>query len=161
LTGYGRKDPGGGSLEGGYFWGHFTDANNEFILVGIEAGMLAVISLFGVFVVAFRGLTNAARQTQDIQLKSIYWSFGSSLVGVIAAWQGVSFFGQMNALFYCVLGMIGASCTFAKRAAPDNGRILGTGNTDISLQYLSDPNVYSSRLAQGKERAVTGIIDNG
>jgi len=131
LAGYGGRDPGWGSREGGYFWGNFTDMNNEFLLVGVQAGILAVIGLCGVLVVAFRGLSYAAGQTKDVQLESIYWSLGCSLVGVIAAWQGVNFFGQMNALFYCLLGTIGASFAFAKCANDDNGRLLRTGNSGV------------------------------
>ncbi len=115
LTGYGGKDPGWGSLEGGYFWGHFTDLNNEFILYGIDGGILGLIGLCGVFIVSLYGLSYASKQTSDIVLKSMYWSMGCSLIGVMAAWQGVSFFGQMNALFYCILGIIGSSIMFAKQ----------------------------------------------
>ena len=127
LVGYGGKDPGWGSREGGYFWGDFTDANNEFILVGMEGGVLAVVALGGVLVVAFRGLSRAAKQTKDPQLKSIYWSYGSSLVAVIAAWQGVSFFGQMNALFYTLLGTLGTTIAFARSANTRQGN-------DVSLR---------------------------
>ncbi len=109
LTGYGDKDPGWGSREGGYFWGHFTDVNNEFILYGVYGGVLAMIGLCGVFVTVFKGLVSVGRRTNDVELKSLYWSMGCSLVGVIAAWQGVSFFGQSNALFYSLLGVIGSS----------------------------------------------------
>ena len=119
LAGYGGIDPGWGSREGGYFWGNFTDANNQFILIGMEAGFFAVIALCGVFVVAFRGLARAFKETTDKALRSVYWSLGTVLVGVIAAWQGVSFFGQMNALFYCILGIIGSSFAFAKQTAAE------------------------------------------
>lgn len=110
LAGYGGIDPGWGSRDGGYFYGDFTDANNEFILIGMEAGFFAVFALCGMLVLAFRRLVRAGSQTKDTQLKSLYWSLGTALVGVIAVWQGVSFFGQMNALFYCLLGVIGSAC---------------------------------------------------
>jgi hypothetical protein len=118
LFGYGSKDPGWGSLEGGYFWGHFTDVNNEFIFYGVQGGAIAMICLCWVFVTAFKGLVVASRRTTDAELKSLYWSMGCFLVGVIAAWQGVSFFGQSIALFYSLLGVIGSSIVFAKYTNP-------------------------------------------
>jgi hypothetical protein len=121
LTGYGNQDPGWGRPDGtGYFYGHFTDANNQFIFYGIQGGAFAMISLLLAFVMAFRGLVSAGRKTNDIELKSFYWSMGCSLVCVIAAWQGVSFFGQANALFYIVLGVIGSSVSFTKHPLCNN-----------------------------------------
>jgi hypothetical protein len=125
LAGYGGKDPGWGSRVGE----DVTDVNNEFILKGVQYGILGIIVLCGVLVVAFRGLVHADRQTTDVKLKSMYWSLGSSLVGVITAWQGVNFFGQMNALFYSILGIIGSSFAFAKRDEGSQHRLLDTGNT--------------------------------
>lgn len=93
---------------------------------GIEAGILGVIGLCAVFILAFRLLSQASRQTEDLALKSLYWSLGCTLVGVIAAWQGVSFFGQMNALFYCILGIIGSSFALAKEGLQH--QLLNTGN---------------------------------
>ena len=117
LAGYGGRDPGWGAREGGWFWGHFTDMNNEFIMAGVEYGILGIIALCVVLAMAFRGLVCAHSQTEDTQLKSLYWSMGSALVGLIVLVQGVSLFGQMNALFYFIVGMIGASSIFPKYTA--------------------------------------------
>ncbi|MGB8225635.1 MAG: hypothetical protein WCE45_02025 [Sedimentisphaerales bacterium] len=138
LAGYGGKDPGWGSREGGYFWCNFTDVNNEFILVGVEVGMSGVIALCVVLIMAFRMLSQASRQTENIELKALYWSLGSTLVGVIAAWQGVCFFGQMNALFYSILGIIGSSVAFTKKLEFSN-QPLSTDN--IRYQYPARNNM--------------------
>ena len=53
----------------------------------------------------------------------------TSLVRVIVIWQGVSFFGQMPALFYSILGIIGASFGFAKKDESAQHQLLDTGNT--------------------------------
>ena len=103
LAGYGGKEPGWGPKLG---MGH-TDMNNEFLLKGVRYGMLGVIALAGTLAVAFQGLVRAFKETTDKELRSLYWALGSVLTGVIVAWQGVSFFGQMPALFYSILGIIG------------------------------------------------------
>jgi uncharacterized membrane protein YeaQ/YmgE (transglycosylase-associated protein family) len=125
LAGYGSKGTGWATFPGD----DITDANNEFILVGIEAGILGVIGLCAIFIMAFRLLSQASRQTEDLELKALYWSLSSTLVGVIAAWQGVNFFGQMNALFYSILGIIGSSFAFPKKDECSQHQLLGTGNT--------------------------------
>jgi hypothetical protein len=120
LTGYGGQDPGWGQKTGE----SHTDCNNEFILAGMEYGLLGIIALCSVLAAAFRALVRAFRETTDKELQSVYWSLGSSLVGVIAVWQGVSFFGQMPALFYSILGIISASSCFprcAQSCSPNHG----------------------------------------
>ena len=122
LAGYGGKDPG---WHGTYFWGHFTDVNNEFIKMGIEYGILGLLAFCGVLAMAFYRLVRAGSQTKDKQLKSLYWSLGVALVGLIVMMQGVSIFGQMNALFYVILGITGASFGFAKHIEVGNGKTFG------------------------------------
>ncbi len=130
FVGYGGRDPGWGAREGGWFWGNFTDVNNEFILAGMEYGILGILALCVVIAMAFCGLVRAGSQTKDTQLKSLYWSMGSALVGLIVMMQGVSFFGQMNALFYSILGMIGASSLFPKSTKVNNGRLWRNDSAD-------------------------------
>lgn len=138
LTGYGGTDPGWGSRTGGYFWGDFTDMNNEFILAGVEYGILGLVAFCVVLAMAFRGLVCANSRTKDKQLKSLYWSMGSALVGLIVMVQGVSLFGQMNALFYSLLGIIGSSFGFAKFATANGRKLSGTSNSHLILAYGQD-----------------------
>jgi len=112
LAGYGGKDPGWGAASGMAF----TDCNNEFLLKGVRCGLLGVIALVAILVVAFRSLIRSYSRTTDRELRSFYWAMGSALVGIIVIWQGVSFFGQMPALFYLLLGAIGSSVGFARCA---------------------------------------------
>ncbi len=131
LAGYGGVDPGWGSREGGYFYGEFTDVNNEFILAGIEYGILGIIALCAVLAMAFSGLIRANSQTQDTYLKSLYWSMGSALVGLVFMIQGVSLFGQNSALFYFLLGTLGASSVFPKCVTVGSGILLRSSNGDL------------------------------
>lgn len=109
LLGYGGRDPGWGQYLGS---GH-TDVTNQFILNGVQYGMLGVIALCAVLTVAFSGLIRLHNSANDPKLKSLAWAFGSSLVATIVVFFSVSFFGQMLSLFYCLLGMIGSTRNFA------------------------------------------------
>jgi len=131
LAGYGGKDPGWGQL---YFWAAFTDCNNEFLLIGLKTGIIGIVSLCAVLITAFRALARAFKETTDKELQSLYWSMGSSLVGVIVVWQGVSFFGQMPALFYSFLGIMGSSIGFARYNDADR-RLLKTSYNNLILSY--------------------------
>ena len=133
--GYGGQDPGWGARVGD----SSTDITNEFILAGVEYGMLGIIFLCAVLVTAFRGLVRSSRETTDKELKSLYWSLGSILFSIIVIWQSVSFFGPMTALFYSTLGIIASSFTFAKKDEGFQHQLLGTDNT--RYQYPAQNNI--------------------
>ena len=108
LTGYGDRDPG---------WGHYfgmvhTDVTNQFILAGVRHGILGIIALCAVVIAAFRAVLRTYKRAKDRHLRSLCWSLGASLTSVVVTWMSVSFFGQINSLFYCVLGIIGSSVYF-------------------------------------------------
>jgi len=108
VVGYGGRDPGWGSSLGS----GKTDVTNQFILSGVEYGVLGIIALCSVLATAFGGVIRMYKRTGNPELKSLYWSFGSVLFSVIVVWMSVSFFGQMISLFYIILGMIGSSIGF-------------------------------------------------
>lgn len=125
LTGYGNTY---------YNWGRgLYDTNNEFILKGIRYGGFGIVALCGVLVAAFRGLVRASKETMDKELQSLYWSMGSALTGVIVIWQGVSFFGQMPALFYSILGIVGASFGLPERERLSCTRVLQNSKSYLEL----------------------------
>lgn len=131
LAGYGGEDPGWGPVLG---MAH-TDMNNEFLLKGVQYGMLGVIVLAGTLAVAFQCLVRAFKETTDNELRSLYWAMGCALVGIIVIWQGVSFFGAPVALFYALMGMIGSSFGLVKHAAVGAKRTRMVGNGDLMSMY--------------------------
>ncbi len=127
LAGYGGEDPGWGEM-----YGSVTDLNNQFLLTGVECGILGVMALLAVFAKALSGLVRAFKATADKQLRSIYWSLGSALIGVFVLWQGVSSFGQNSALFYIILGIAGSSVRFTECAAARQGRVVNSEKKGLS-----------------------------
>jgi hypothetical protein len=146
LAGYGGKDPGWGAAVGEAV----TDCNNEFLLKGVQNGMLGVIALVATLAMAFRGLVRAFKETTDKELRSLYWAMGCALVGVIVIWQGVSFFGTPTALFYCLLGTIGSSIRLAKYVEP-HGRTLQIASSNIPVL------MYGGEAERAPADAVRGI----
>jgi hypothetical protein len=126
LAGYGGRDPGWlvGTAE-------FTDINNEFIKAGVQYGLLGIIALSTVLIAAFCGLVRMSRETTDTELRSLYWSLGSSLFGIIVIWQGVSFFGAPMSLFYIILGIIGSSLGLARHVKVNMASLPSMNNITI------------------------------
>jgi len=127
-----------------------NDCNNEFILKAAQYGMLGVIALAATLAMAFRGLVRGFKETTDKELRSLYWTMGCALVGVIVIWQGVSFFGQSVALFHCLLGTIGSSIGLAKYAEP-HGRTLQIASSNIPVL------MYGGEAERAPADAVRGI----
>lgn len=108
LTGYGGVDPG---------WGYsigmqYTDVTNEYIMAGVQYGMIGVIALCWMLYVSFSSIITAYRKEKDPYMKSIYWAIGSLLVAVSIVWTSAHFFGQLITIFYCYLGIVGSSVNF-------------------------------------------------
>lgn len=103
--GYRGKDPGWGPRLG---MGH-TDVTNMFILNGVYYGILGVIALCGALVVGLRIVIRLHNSSDDPQLRSWAWALASWFLVVITGFLGVSFSGQLETLFYIILGMAGSS----------------------------------------------------
>lgn len=131
LAGYGGKDPGWGVA----VWADYTDVNNQFILIGINCGILGIIALWGVLIVAFRTLSDCYKNTSDEQLRSVFWALASILVSTIVVWMGVSFFGQVPSLFYTILGIVGSSLSLTKSVSPNGDRLVKTNNYGLILAH--------------------------
>jgi len=126
LAGYGGRDPGWGAR-----YAAPTDTNNEFIKAGVQYGLLGIIVLCAVLIEVFRGLSSASRKTVDTELKSLYWSLGSTVFSVIIIWQGVSFFGTPLSLFYSILGMTASSLAFTECVTANSGILLRSDNAGL------------------------------
>lgn len=108
--GYRGKDPGWGPRLG---MGH-TDITNMFILNGVYYGILGVIALCGALVVGLRIVISLHNSVDELQLKSFAWALGSWLVVVMTGFLSVSFSGQVETLFYIILGMLGSSANLTR-----------------------------------------------
>jgi len=106
LLGYGDQDPGWGPELGD----DHTDLTNEFILAGVTSGILGMLALCAVLAQAFRDLASTLKKVAHPAARSLCWAFVSLLTAVVVTWMSSSFFGQLMALFYGCLGMIGSVC---------------------------------------------------
>ena len=108
LAGYGGRDPGWGPDLGGFA---HTDITNEFILAGVNYGLLGLIAFTTVLVSAIRKVVRLHNKSSDPLLRSWCWALGSILVALVPTFLSVSFFGQPISFFYCLLGIVGSSAS--------------------------------------------------
>ncbi|OHB61003.1 MAG: hypothetical protein A2167_01155 [Planctomycetes bacterium RBG_13_46_10] len=104
LKGYGGQDPGWGRRTG---MGH-TDLNNEFIMAGVEYGILGLAALLAVYTAAVKATIRSHKLFASPQLKSWAWSIGVSIIATAIASFGVSFFGNTKMIFYLIIGIAGS-----------------------------------------------------
>ncbi len=108
FAGYKGVDPGWGAE--GFL--RFTDLTNEFVACGVYYGMSGLVVFCGTLYCSFKIIVTRYQKARTTEYRSMYWSFGVFMVGLIFLWTGVSFFGQPTMMFYAVLGMIGSSYFF-------------------------------------------------
>ncbi|MHC4158585.1 MAG: O-antigen ligase family protein [Planctomycetota bacterium] len=104
LLGYKGQDPGWGF----YLGSDHSDVTNQFIMNGVEYGILGIIVLCAVLIVCFQGLISTYKKTNDPFLKSFCWALGCMLFSVIVSWLSTCYFSQMLTLFYSLLGVVGS-----------------------------------------------------
>ena len=88
-----------------------TDVTNMFILNAVRYGILGFIGFCGILVCGVRSVVRLHNFSNDPGLRSWAWVLGVVLLLVIFASIGSNIRGQVQFLFYVILGMVGSSST--------------------------------------------------
>jgi hypothetical protein len=89
------------------------DVTNEYVLVGVEGGLLSLVFFVAIIALAFREVGRAWRRTPGDRAQVwMAWLLGATLFVHCSNFIGVSYFGQARMLWQLGLAMIGslASC---------------------------------------------------
>ena len=119
----------GTKYTGHWFYGA-QDITNQFILVGVQGGIIPLTLFIAQIVVAYRGLGIIL----DFHKKNKYdtflaWGLGASLLVHLTNFIGVSYFGQIVVLWYSLLGII-ASLEFSTRQQAKKEKTIRDGHTE-------------------------------
>jgi hypothetical protein len=87
----------------------FTDVTSMFLLNGTQYGILGIVTFCGMLICAMREMIRLHNCSTDPGLRSWAWALGSTVLIVIFACVGSNIRGQVQLLFYVILGMIGSS----------------------------------------------------
>src|SRR5690606_5426345 len=88
-------------------WGYgLNDVTNQYIVEGVRGGLLTMGLFIAVIVLAFRSVGSAIRRDRrDSQKVTMAWAVGSALFVHIVNFTAVSYFGQIQMLWYLQLAM--------------------------------------------------------
>ena len=87
----------------------FEAVTNQYVLEGVQGGLLTLALFIGVIVCAFHGVGRIIRSfTGEHFPRCAAWAMGASLVVHCAAFIGVSYFGQIYVVWYLGLSIVGS-----------------------------------------------------
>jgi len=94
-----------------WYWGA-QDITNQYILEAVRGGALTLTLFIVIIVLGFQGIGRLWRSnSRNPYLLALSWALGVGLFVHCVNFVGVSYFGgQINALWYLTLGIIGSMC---------------------------------------------------
>jgi hypothetical protein len=102
LVGYQGGDPGWGAALG-MTW---TDVTNEYIIYGVQYGLIGLMVFVGVLINALLLLHKSYKITKIPCIKHFIWALGCIVVTLMVIFNSCSFFGQLYTFLFCIIGMI-------------------------------------------------------
>lgn len=97
-------------------WGvHAADITNQYVLVGVQGGLLTLALFITVITLAFHSIGKLWRQNTDNTYRlALSWALGVSLFVHCTNFLGVSYFGQIHIIWYLLLAMIGSMAVYSE-----------------------------------------------
>jgi hypothetical protein len=95
-----------------------ADITNMFLVQGVTAGMITMILFIMIIVQCYKyiGAGLKALNPAPFPERFLLWTLGVVLFGHIAGFFSVSYFDQMNGMWYLILAMISSAGSFLKTA---------------------------------------------
>jgi hypothetical protein len=100
-------------------WGPVLwDTTNQYVTEGVSGGLLTLVAFIVLLSLAFRGIGRAGSAGRRLGRTPTAhrfwcWGIGAALVAQTAGFLSVSYFGQMQIIFYLFLAMISSEYGFA------------------------------------------------
>jgi hypothetical protein len=87
-----------------------SDITNQFISEGIGGGLLRLSLFIAIIAYSFRAIGRPiqATENQSVSIRILLWSMGVALLCHVASFMSVSYFSQIEVLWYMLLAMISA-----------------------------------------------------
>jgi hypothetical protein len=89
---------------------NMVDITNQYVLIGIEGGLLPLALFIAVIAYSFRAIGRAmnTKQNRPLYIRVCLWSMGTALFGHMASFISVAYFDQIVTFWYMLLAMISA-----------------------------------------------------
>lgn len=99
-------------------WG-LADVTNHLVLEGVRGGLLGLVLFVSVLAIGFKTLSSYYQKNIEKEKIILCWGIFVSLIGHIAAFFGVSYFGQSYMFLYLTFAFIGFIYTENLKASKD------------------------------------------
>jgi hypothetical protein len=100
-----------------------NDVTNEYVVVGIGGGFLAMCIFIAILAFGFQGAGAAAKsRVLSGSQRRLAWCIGAMLFSHAMSFTSVSYFGQMRTVFYLQLGIVASLAEIHRRALRADAR---------------------------------------
>lgn len=107
-----------GTLRTGHWGPGLQDVTNQYVAEGVAGGLLRLLLFLLVIATAFQGVSRSLRLPGLHAIRArVFWALGTALFVHCTNYIGVSYFEQIQALWFLTLAAIGSS-TLVAGAAP-------------------------------------------
>lgn len=95
---------------------HLFDITNQYILEGVEGGLITMAVFIYIIVLCFKGLGRAlwTMEGRSFPLQKCVWSMGAALFAHVISFMSVSYFDQNILFWYLLLAMISTASVQAE-----------------------------------------------
>jgi len=87
-------------------WG-LQDITNQYILEGVFGGLLTLVLFLAMLYLALKVILNSCLGAKKHERQWLNWGLFVAIIGHCIAFFGVSYFGQINMLWYMMLAIVG------------------------------------------------------
>jgi hypothetical protein len=101
-------------------WGYLMgDVSNQFVRVGVDGGVLALVLFIGVIAVGFGAVGRVvhSRRVRSSESKFLAWALGAALFSHVVTFWGVSYWDQIVIIWYLELAFVATLLGITAEAA--------------------------------------------
>ncbi len=82
------------------------DITNQYVLSGINGGLITLALFIAVIAFSFQAIGRAVHSLEGTPRQKVVWGLGAALFAHAVAFFGISYFDQITAAWYALLGMV-------------------------------------------------------
>jgi hypothetical protein len=130
-------------------WGwDMFDTANQYVNVCDNSGLLPFICFLAIIVYGFKFVGRARKMTAERKKRLFFWALGASLFANCIAFVGVSYWDQMQAVWYALLAVISAAMLTTSKTEPATlkSRLDGSSGEDTNQPTHADDEAAASLL---------------
>jgi hypothetical protein len=132
-------------------WGFgLRDVTNQYVLEAVRGGLLSLALFVVAIALAFRNVGRRLRMARTFKDRLTVWAIGASLFVHCVNFIAVSYFGEIEMLWYLTLAQttVAVSVTTGSKKTPRRPR-RGTRGSNVSYRSDDDTGVHGGRGGSG------------